>query len=280
MSLDIAKTHYTALRKYLASHLIKEKLGISAQRQSARDKLVRLTQQQFQELSTDVYDELCRRLMNSPTVPFLPLKTEYHPKRNQARQKLATLPKSRFKDLASDVFAELSRRYPQFGKDWEAIHGDGEAVDDDNIMSPGGASNASSNNIMAVATTPLAPRKAPPIPRPPPDSQSSITNGTHALHDSPPKFPKKEDAPIPQPSPHPHETMIIPNQAHAVLLTPSIDDGFKYTVHDGHDNETEYGKSLDRGESTNTFEHNHVEQELQSRIRELELALEKVLALI
>jgi hypothetical protein len=46
------------------------------------------------------------------TVPFLPVKDEFHPKRNQARQKLATLPDGRFKDLASDVFAELERRYP------------------------------------------------------------------------------------------------------------------------------------------------------------------------
>jgi len=48
------------------------------------------------------------------TVPFLPVRNDFHPKRNQARQKLATLPKNRFKDLASDVFHELRRRYPDF----------------------------------------------------------------------------------------------------------------------------------------------------------------------
>jgi hypothetical protein len=48
------------------------------------------------------------------TAPFLPVRTDFHPKRNQARQKLATLPKNRFKDLASDVFFELRRRYPEF----------------------------------------------------------------------------------------------------------------------------------------------------------------------
>lgn len=68
MSMEVARSHYAALRKYLASHLLKEQnFGISPQRQSARDKLVRLTQQQFQELSTDVYDELTRRLLNSPS---------------------------------------------------------------------------------------------------------------------------------------------------------------------------------------------------------------------
>lgn len=90
---------------------------MSTQRRSAREKLVRLTQQQFQELSTDVYDELVRRENNDPTAPFLEVRSEFHPKRNQARQKLATLPKTRFKDLASDVFAELDRRYPHFNRD-------------------------------------------------------------------------------------------------------------------------------------------------------------------
>ena len=34
-------------------------------RASAREKLTRLTRQQFQELSTDVYDELLRRKNNA-----------------------------------------------------------------------------------------------------------------------------------------------------------------------------------------------------------------------
>lgn len=52
-----------------------------------------------------------------PADPFLPVRTDFHPKRNQARQKLATLPKNRFKDLASDVFYELNRRFPDFQRD-------------------------------------------------------------------------------------------------------------------------------------------------------------------
>lgn len=54
------------------------------------------------------------------TVPFLPVKQEFHPKRNQARQKLASLTKNRFKDLASDVYHELQRRNPDFASDKEA----------------------------------------------------------------------------------------------------------------------------------------------------------------
>jgi hypothetical protein len=88
---------------------------LSAQRASARDKLGRLSAQQFDELATDVYDELSRR-QNTPDHPFLPVSETYHPKRNQARQKLATLPANRFRDLASDVHAEMTRRYPQVSR--------------------------------------------------------------------------------------------------------------------------------------------------------------------
>lgn len=109
-SPSTARTHYLALRDYLEDHLAKEAPNSRA---NARDKLTRLSKQQFQELSTDVYDELTRR--SSPDgLPFLPVRNDFHPKRNQARQKLATLPKSRFKDLAGDVFYELERRYPDF----------------------------------------------------------------------------------------------------------------------------------------------------------------------
>ncbi|KDQ11966.1 hypothetical protein BOTBODRAFT_113544 [Botryobasidium botryosum FD-172 SS1] len=109
----IARSHHDELRTFLASHLLKEPIN---SRSNAREKLTRLTRQQFQELSTDVYDELIRRKTNSTQndVPFLPVRDDFHPKRNQARQKLATLPKTRFKDLSSDVYFELGRRYPEF----------------------------------------------------------------------------------------------------------------------------------------------------------------------
>jgi hypothetical protein len=111
-------------------------------RRNAREKLTRLTRQQFQELSTDVYDELMRRIEDSDggqpgqrafarrsssrrtestwvalAEPFLAVRPDFHPKRNQARQKLATLPLLRFRDLASDVYFELDRRYPEFADD-------------------------------------------------------------------------------------------------------------------------------------------------------------------
>lgn len=112
--------HYTILKRYLAQSLRDEKGNPKPNR--ARDKLLRLSPVQFQELSTDVYDELLRRQSaggpqaNGPgQVPtYLLPKEKFHPKRNQARQKLATLPPPRFRDLATDVFYELERRFPRF----------------------------------------------------------------------------------------------------------------------------------------------------------------------
>ena len=82
-----------------------------------REKLTKLSKMQFKELSTDVYDEMGRRVecIGKPAVeqtPFLAVRDDFHPKRNQTRQKLATLPETRYRDLASDVFFELCRRYP------------------------------------------------------------------------------------------------------------------------------------------------------------------------
>lgn len=113
--------HYTILKRFLAHSLRDEKGNPKPNR--ARDKLLRLSPVQFQELSTDVYDELLRRQSASRQqwdgpgqVPdYLLPKDNFHPKRNQARQKLATLPGPRFQDLATDVFYELERRFPMFG---------------------------------------------------------------------------------------------------------------------------------------------------------------------
>lgn len=115
--------HYVALKRYLAASLRDEKGNPRPNR--ARDKLLRLSPIQFQELSTDVFDELLRRQQssrrppsgNGPDAgppPFLLPKDTFHPKRNQARQKLSTLPPPRFRDLATDVFYELERRFPRF----------------------------------------------------------------------------------------------------------------------------------------------------------------------
>ncbi|KAF4630297.1 hypothetical protein G7Y89_g7845 [Cudoniella acicularis] len=118
--------HYVALKRYLAASLRDEKGNPRPNR--ARDKLLRLSPVQFQELSTDVFDELLRRQQssrrnpNGPNgpppeggpPPYLLPKDSFHPKRNQARQKLSTLPPPRFRDLATDVFYELERRFPRF----------------------------------------------------------------------------------------------------------------------------------------------------------------------
>lgn len=115
--------HYVALKRYLAASLRDEKGNPRPNR--ARDKLLRLSSVQFQELSTDVFDELLRRQQSSRRPPnggppekgpptYLLPKDSFHPKRNQARQKLSTLPPPRFRDLATDVFYELERRFPRF----------------------------------------------------------------------------------------------------------------------------------------------------------------------
>ncbi|KAK4690744.1 protein SPA2, partial [Lecanoromycetidae sp. Uapishka_2] len=120
--------HYAILKRFLAQSLRDEKGNAKTNR--ARDKLLRLSAVQFQELSTDVYDELLRRQsssgqqMNGPgqVPPYLLPKENFHPKRNQARQKLATLPPARFQDLATDVFYELERRFPIFaGRDLSRV---------------------------------------------------------------------------------------------------------------------------------------------------------------
>ena len=114
----VLSEHYVALKRFLAASLRDEKGNPRPNR--ARDKLLRLSPVQFQELSTDVFDELLRRQQTSRKPPngnapayLLPIR-DFHEKRNQARQKLSTLPPPRFRDLATDVFYELERRFPRF----------------------------------------------------------------------------------------------------------------------------------------------------------------------
>jgi len=114
--------HYRVLKVYLGPYLNDEKGNPRPSR--AKDKLTRLSAVQFQELSTDVYDESIRREQDrkrggpgapgNDTPKFLLPKNNFHPKRNQARQKLSTLPLERFRQLATDVFYELERRSPRF----------------------------------------------------------------------------------------------------------------------------------------------------------------------
>jgi hypothetical protein len=119
---DTMSEHFHVLKAYLGPYLNDEKGNPRPSR--AKDKLTRLSAVQFQELSTDVYDESIRRELDrkrgGPAAPgndtpkFLLPKNSFHPKRNQARQKLSTLPLERFRQLATDVFYELERRFPRF----------------------------------------------------------------------------------------------------------------------------------------------------------------------
>jgi hypothetical protein len=115
---ETLQKHYEILHTYLEPVLAQERA--SNKPTKARDKLLRLSSAQFQELSTDVFDELQRRQgQENPrnqgdAPPYLLPKDTFHPKRNQARQKLSTLQPTRFRDLAADVFFELERRFPKF----------------------------------------------------------------------------------------------------------------------------------------------------------------------
>lgn len=105
--------HYKVLKQFLAISDDQQSRAksSSSRAQRAREKLLKLSSAQFKELSTDVYDELRRRIDESRTEPdYLLPKTSFHPKRNQARQKLASLPQTRFKDLVADISYEIERR--------------------------------------------------------------------------------------------------------------------------------------------------------------------------
>lgn len=123
MMEDNLMRHYTVLKEFLEKSLRQDQAEGKSNR--ARDKLLRLSAVQFEELSTDVYDELMRRkrvdgqrgpngVTEKNVEEFLAPMRSFHPKRNQARQKLSTLPAPRFSALATDVFFELERRFPRF----------------------------------------------------------------------------------------------------------------------------------------------------------------------
>ena len=78
-------------------------------------KLSQLAKPQFDELATDVCDEVQRRRTIAAGLPApsqLAVEANYQPTRNEARQKLASFNNERFKDLALDIVVELGRRAP------------------------------------------------------------------------------------------------------------------------------------------------------------------------
>lgn len=103
-------TYHTALRQFLDVSNASTKSN-PKRAAKAREKLLKLSATQFYELSTDVYDELERRIDESRDEPdFLLPKSTFHPKRNEAREKLGSLQQVRFRDLVSDIFYEIERR--------------------------------------------------------------------------------------------------------------------------------------------------------------------------
>lgn len=103
-------TYHTALRDFLNLSTSASKVN-PKRAAKAREKLLKLSPTQFFELSTDVFDELQRRIDESREEPeFLLPKSTFHPKRNEAREKLGSLQQGRFRDLVSDIFYEIERR--------------------------------------------------------------------------------------------------------------------------------------------------------------------------
>jgi uncharacterized coiled-coil protein SlyX len=102
--------YYAALKQFLSMSSGPTKVNPN-RAAKAREKLLKLSMSQFFELSTDVYDELQRRIDESQDEPdFLLPMANFHPKRNEAREKLGSLQPGRFRDLVSDIYFEIERR--------------------------------------------------------------------------------------------------------------------------------------------------------------------------
>lgn len=185
MMEEALSEHYLILKRYLAPSLRDDKGNPKVPR--ARDKLLRLSAVQFQELSTDVYDELMRRQSSArqsklgagPTpieVPgsLLP-KENFHPKRNQARRKLSTLPPPRFRDLATDVFYELERRFPRYA-----------AGDIERVGSPASMKGPPSRSGTPTGMRPGSRGQVPPPPRGPGRPPQAFPARDGSLGGSPP----------------------------------------------------------------------------------------------
>lgn len=104
-------SNHAVMKKYLAT--IPSCIDHPAS--GAREKLIKLSDQQFRELQADVCDELLRRQdyeMSTSTPLILPPLEFFHPKRNEAREKLSTFIPSRFGYLIFDLACEFERRSP------------------------------------------------------------------------------------------------------------------------------------------------------------------------
>ncbi|GAA5821817.1 hypothetical protein JCM10212_003230 [Sporobolomyces blumeae] len=201
-SRQVARTHYDALKGWLNRE---GALANASTRTNAREKLTRLTRQQFQELSTDVFDELVRRMEDAAgrpgEQPFLAVRPDFHPKRNQARQKLATLPLQRFRDLASDVYFELDRRYPEFGQD--------DQFNDANAPHRSDSLSSMQNRNKA------------PSPTPPPNLNAQRRAPTPNGNNTGPRSPIERNAPTPPFAAPTSNDVVVPNKSTMVVEEPS-----------------------------------------------------------
>ncbi|CAN3357773.1 hypothetical protein DICA2_C14136 [Diutina catenulata] len=154
--------HYKVLKQFLdvSDDTSARSKSNSTRAARAREKLLKLSAAQFRELSTDVYDELRRRIDESRGEPsYLLPKSSFHPKRNQARQKLASLPQSRFKDLVSDISYEIERRGLQHEKpDPEPV--EPAKPDPEPVAEPEPEQPAPAQKSMGVSSKTVVPTKA------------------------------------------------------------------------------------------------------------------------
>ncbi|KAL2707186.1 Protein SPA2 [Kluyveromyces marxianus] len=103
--------YYQSLKQFFEITGGSRDRSMTSRAQKARSKLLKLSAPQFFELSTDVNDELQRRIDESQLQhEFLAPNESFHAKRNQARQKLANLSNVRFNDLVDDILFEIRRR--------------------------------------------------------------------------------------------------------------------------------------------------------------------------
>lgn len=172
---DLQPDHYRDLLTYHGA--LKQFLSVSnasakanpKRAAKAREKLLKLSATQFYELSTDVFDELERRIDESREEPdFLLPKSTFHPKRNEAREKLGSLQQGRFRDLVSDIFYEIERRDYHKTQQRASYHSfdyggqrssKGSNLNNDLNPSPANG-NINKNGVVGLQSTTVIPTKA------------------------------------------------------------------------------------------------------------------------
>lgn len=145
--------YFVALQQYFNNAETKHDRSNSPRAQKARAKLLKLSASQFYELSTDVYDELQRRINEDQSQPeYLLPRATFHMKRNQARQKLANLSRTRFNDLVDDILFEIKRRGYNVAPDASERSKNGKDASNKRTGSDKGIENHNSRNTKSSAS--------------------------------------------------------------------------------------------------------------------------------